>query len=91
MGSIVTLHADSRRGLNTEAIEKEAFIDIHFNGPPLARADKLIKVALDLHFKGKDWHFTQVSVNGQKGPFFVESQVMRRFKSTRPKLPFLGD
>ena len=89
MGSIVTLHADSRRGLNAEAIEKEAFI--HFNGPPLARADGLIKEALDLHFKGKDWHFTQVSVNGQKSPFSVESQVMRRLKATRPKLPFLGD
>ena len=89
MGSIVTMHADARRGLEAGAYEKEAFI--HFNGPPLDKADGIIKEALTIHFKGPEWHFRQTSAVGQKSLFSVESEVMRRHKAVPSKLPFLSD
>ena len=31
---------------------------IKFNGPELGEADETLKAALDLHFKGNQWHFS---------------------------------
>ena len=53
MGSYVEMHADKRRGtMDISDIGKEAMI--HWNGPPLARANSLGEAALDRHFGGRD-------------------------------------
>ena len=36
---------------------EEAKIMVHMNGPEIGEADNVLKSALDLHFKGKPWHF----------------------------------
>ena len=51
---------------------------MHYNGPPLPKADGIIKAALDIHFGGKPWHFTQTSREGQRSAFSLEGLVMRR-------------
>ena len=49
MGNLVEIHGDKRRGnMDISDIGKEALID--WNGPPLAKADRLGKEALDRHF-----------------------------------------
>jgi hypothetical protein len=91
IGSVVNMHASSRRGMSAEMYEHEAFI--HFNGPPLARADGLIKAALNDHFDGKPWHFNHTSVAGQRSTNSMQggSKVLRRHKGDVGKLPFLAD
>ena len=52
MGSIVEMHADKRRGrMDISDIGVEALI--HWNGPPLAKADKLGEASLDRVFGGR--------------------------------------
>ena len=51
MGSYVEMHADKRRGtMDISDIGKEALI--HWNGPPLAKADSIGKAAINRIFKG---------------------------------------
>ena len=87
MGSIVNMHADRRRGLSAQKYASESFV--HYNGPPLPKADGIIKAALDIHFGGKPWHFTQTSREGQRSAFSLEGQVMRRHSATPCKLAFM--
>ena len=61
MGSIVDQHVAGRRGLDAEHFASEAFV--HYNGPPLSKADGIVKTALDSYFTSEDgtqkpWHFT---------------------------------
>ena len=52
MGSYVEMHADKRRGrMDISDIGVEALI--HWNGPPLAKADKLGEASLDRVFGGR--------------------------------------
>ena len=49
MGKYIAIHSDKRRGrMDISDIGKEALI--HWNGPPLARADRLGEAALDRIF-----------------------------------------
>ena len=49
MGKYIEIHSDKRRGrMDISDIGKEALI--HWNGPPLARADRLGEAALDRIF-----------------------------------------
>ena len=51
MGSFVEMHADKRRGtMDISDIGKESMI--HWNGPPLARADSLGEAAINRYFGG---------------------------------------
>ena len=51
LGSYVEMHADKRRGtMDISDIGKEALI--HWNGPPLAKADSIGKAAINRIFKG---------------------------------------
>ena len=72
MGCCVDVHADGERGLSADKYSQEALIDR--NGPPLAKADSLIKRALDSYFEqhleskvvsGGAWHFRQTSVDAK--------------------------
>ena len=88
IGSVVNIHADSRRGLSANKYSMEAFI--HWNGPTLPAADGVVKSALDIYFEGKPWHFKHVSVNGQKSANSIAGQglVVTRHKLEAQKLPF---
>ena len=96
MGSYVEMHADKRRGtMDISDIGKEALI--HWNGPPLARANSLGEAALDRHFGGRDrflfiifaplffilyrWHFVTMGNN---------SKVIKRLKEEEPAFPFFS-
>ena len=90
MGSILAMHASGIRGTGAENLTHELYV--HMNGPPLAHADGLLKEALNLHFKGQRWHFTQISAEGQRSIYAHEGLVMRRHTSAQAaKLPFLCD
>jgi hypothetical protein len=92
MGSIVSKHADKRRGrIEAESYTGEAFV--HFNGPPLGKADKMIRTALDKHFftaKKKGWHFRHTSRAGQAGVNSMVSEVLQRLLKEKSKLPCWG-
>eukprot|EP00918_Siedleckia_nematoides_P087287 GHVU01192002.1.p2 GENE.GHVU01192002.1~~GHVU01192002.1.p2 ORF type:complete len:126 (+),score=18.99 GHVU01192002.1:1066-1443(+) len=88
MCSVLSAHADESRGQDPEAAEAEAFV--HWNGPALVKADKVIEKALNLHFPVGGWHFSHVSTEGQQSPYSSESQVVRRHKRAASRLPFLG-
>ena len=86
IGNIVNMHADRRRGLSSDAYEREAFI--HYNGPPLCKADGLIKEVLDIHFdEGKPWHFTKGSRGAQSVSAGSKSAVLTRHHGEPSKLP----
>ena len=52
MGSYVEMHGNKRRGrMDISDIGVEALI--HWNGPPLAKADKLGEASLDRVFGGR--------------------------------------
>lgn len=92
MGSIVSMHADPRRGLSAEAYEKEAFI--HYNGPTLSSADgraRIIKEALDIHFIKGTSHFTKESDRALSKSTGSTSKVIQRHKEMKSKLPYLAD
>ena len=60
IGSILNLHSAPNRNCNQKTYHNELMID--WNGPPVSKADNIIKEALDLHFSGrKKWHFRVTS------------------------------
>ena len=60
-------------------IGKEALI--HWNGPPLAKADKLGEAALDRLFGRGRWNFITMANK-------ADSLVTKRVKELEPGLPF---
>jgi hypothetical protein len=66
---------------------REAFIDM--NGPTLPRADSLIFDALNHHFKGKTWHFSQTTARHKLGAFGATSKVLQRKLEEPSRLSFL--
>ena len=91
MGMAVDVHADPGRHLSSEKYVAEAVVDR--NGPPLARADPMVKAALDFWFKfhnkrgGGAWRFKQV----QQRYFRATSIAVDNEESKRAKLPFLAN
>ena len=82
MGNYVELHGDKRRGrMDIEDIGREA--QIHWNGPPLAKADKLGEAALDRILGRGRWNFTTVANK-------ADSKVTRRLREleVEPSVPF---
>ena len=51
IGSILNLHSAPNRNCNQKTYHNELMID--WNGPPVSKADNIIKEALDLHFSGR--------------------------------------
>ena len=62
-------------------IGKEALI--HWNGPPLARADRLGKAALDRVFGRGRWNFIIMTNKG-------DSLVTKRLREEERSLPFFS-
>ena len=82
MGNYIEFHGDKRRGrMDIEDIGKEA--QIHWNGPPLARADKLGEAALDRIFGKGRWDFTTVANR-------AESTVTKRLREEEASVPFFN-
>ena len=53
-------HFDERRNMGEESAAEE--FEIAVNGPNLANCDSVVREAMDLHWKGKPWHFVKSSV-----------------------------
>ena len=82
MGNIVEIHSDSRRGsMDISDAGKEAMI--HWNGPPLAKAERLGTEALDRIFGRGKWNFTTL---GEKS----DSVITKRLRSEEGNLPFFN-
>ena len=80
MGSIIDLHSDKRRGIDVRVVGEESMI--HWNGPPINRANDLLESALDRHFGGRrNWHF----ITRQNKP---ESTVISRLKRETVRVPW---
>ena len=80
MANLVEIHGNKRRGaMDISDKGKEALVD--WNGPPLAKADKLVKEALDHHFGKGRWNF--VTRSNKK-----DSNVTKRLKMEESGLPF---
>ena len=92
MGCIVDKHATGARGLGQPKYAREAFI--HWNGPKPHDADRMLAAALDLHFKGKPWHFVKTDrglrVEDDHKRWKV-SKVVDRLASEPSRLPFMAD
>ena len=80
MGNYIEIHSDKRRGrMDICDIGKKALI--HWNGPPLERADRLGEAALDRVFGRGRWNFITMANR-------VESKVTKRLRDEEPSLPF---
>ena len=80
MGNYVELHSDKRRGhMDISDFGKEALI--HWNGPPVARADSLGESALDRLFGQNKWNFVTMASR-------ANSLVTKRLREEEPSLPF---
>ena len=80
MGNLVDMHSDKRRGrMELENTGKE--VAIHWNCPPLAKADGLGMRALDRLFGRGRWNF--LTFNNQS-----DSKVIKRLKNVETKLAF---
>lgn len=97
MGCIIDTHADGRRHLNQKAYAEEAFV--HWNGPKVHSATKMLTAALDHHFKGKPWHFVKSDRGNRESALdrigrnkqFKVSKVVDRLMSERSRIQFLAD
>ena len=56
---------------------------IHINGPEIGESDDILKAALDLHFKGNQWHF---SVQGNM--FRSSGITVDKVLNKKNRLPF---
>ena len=82
IGSILNLHSAPNRNCNQKTYHNELMID--WNGPPVSKADNIIKEALDLHFRGRTkWHFKVTSSK------FAVSEVVDRKLKEPSKLSFV--
>ena len=80
IGNYVELLGDKRRGrMDIDDVGKEAFI--HWNGPPIAKAERLEREALGRIFERGRWHF--ITLDNK-----LDSVVTKRLKAEEPALPF---
>ncbi|KAK3258489.1 hypothetical protein CYMTET_32466 [Cymbomonas tetramitiformis] len=86
MGSTVDRHAQAVRGLKQETYTMESFIE--YNGPESSEADGFLTAALNLHFKGKPWHFQHIYRQGREKHIGMPAMISRLHKR-KSKLPFL--
>lgn len=67
--------------MGIEDVGKEAMI--HWNGPPLAKADKLGRSTMDNIFGRGKWKFTTMANK-------ADSIITKRLKKEEGKLPFFN-
>ena len=89
MGMIIDLHAAPGRHPDPEVYAIESFV--HWNGPVLSRSRRMLTAALNLHFKGKRWNFTNTHLRGDKLAFKQVSLVVDRVRAEKSRLPFVED
>ena len=81
------VHFNERRNVD-EATANEEF-EIATNGPNLAQADSVILEAMEMHFKGKPWHFFRTSVLERLVNPSGSSNILKRFDSQQNSLPIM--
>ena len=79
MGMIIDLHSAPGRHPDPEVCAVESFI--HWNGPVLSRSRRMLTAALNLHFKGNRWNFTNTCLRGEKLMFKQVSLVVDRVQA----------
>jgi hypothetical protein len=92
MGGIIDQHAAPGRHLEPEEYARESYI--HWNGPPLHRADALLVAALNHYFKAPGpayWKFFNKTTRLDRLVPWRVSQIIDRIRSVRSNLPFLED
>ena len=80
MGNYIDFHSNKKRGLDIATVGSES--RIHWNGPPLHKANGMIESALDRHFGGRSsWHF--ITKENKH-----ESSVISRMKRKSCRVPW---
>ena len=90
MGSIIEQIKTVRGGSKTSTNKKDVKdisdeLIIHWNGPHISKCDSVIKQTLNLHFKGRPWHFVSQDVRSK---LYKVSAVVDRINATKPSLTF---
>ena len=81
------IHFDERRNVDEHTANEE--FEISVNGPKLAHADSVILEAMDLHFKGKAWHFFRSSLIEKLVNPCGTSSTLKRLESEKNSLPIM--
>ena len=68
-------HFDSRRNMGEDSAVEEFTIAV--NGPSLAHADSIVEEAMNLYWKGQDWHFFKTTVAEKLGQDGDKSTVLK--------------
>ena len=93
MGSIIEKIKDVRGGSKSSTNKKDVIdisdeLKIHWNGPPLNKADSVVRQALNIHFQGRPWHFTATDVRSK---MYKVSAVVDRINHDKPSLSFMAE
>lgn len=79
MGSVVTAEMKERGRLDLKTMEREALIRWQGPHPGFNSSTELIKIALNIHFKGRsNWHFC---CKDHRSKYFNTSEVSNRVKN----------
>ena len=91
MGSVVEsirqVRGGSKSSTNRQDVEDlSQELSIHWNGPHISHCSSIVKQALNIHFKGRSWHFNATDVRSR---LHKVSTVVDRLNRTTPKLSFM--
>ena len=80
-------HFNAMRNMDEENVNEDFFIAV--NGPNLTHCNSVVEEAMQIYWKGSDWHFHQKSLSHHLKEFDGESKVLHRIHNTSSKLPFM--
>ena len=63
---------------------------IAVNGPSLAHADSVVEEAMNIYWKGNNWHFFKTSEVEKLGQDGDKSTVLKRLYNTSNHLPIMN-
>ena len=91
MGSVIKKIRNVCGGTKTSTNEKDIKdisdeLVIHWNGPHITKCDGIVKQALNVHFKGKLWHFISSDVCTK---MHKVSAVVDRINNSKLSLSFM--
>ena len=92
MGSVIEKIRNVRGGTKTSTNKKDIKdisdeLVIHWNGPHISKCDGIVKQALNVHFKGKLWHFIFSDVRAKMPKV---SAVVDRINNSKSSLSFMS-
>lgn len=87
VGSVIGNHI-SNRTLKSDNLFHEVFIS--WNGPPVHKAEGLLKSSLNRHFHGGNYHFTRFSSRNRL-KIYKTSKVIDNIRKDSGRLHFLNN